>query len=418
MVPMQSIRAYSEGQRAPVRLLTLTSLFPNAGQPRHGIFIANRLRRICDTGRVTSTVIAGIPWFPGAYRKEARALPAEQAAGFEVFHPRYLKIPRVGMRVQPDSLANAILRELHRRKLDANAFDVIDAHYFYPDGVAAARVAKALRRPLVISARGSDINLIGDMPVPRERMLEAARSAQALIAVSGALAQKMEAMGMPGDRLHVLRNGVDMEAFAPHPRVDARRRMGLAETGALVLGVGNLVDEKNFELVIHAVAQMPGVRLLIVGQGARAGALRALADAVAAGRVEWRDNMPQAELRYAYAAANVLALPSLREGWPNVLLEAIACGTPVVAADVGGVPEIIRGDAPGTVVSQHTAAAWATALGAMLEAALPAEHVRRYARQFGWDEVVTRQCALYEDVAHQREAIAGDRHTTMAGAHA
>ena len=81
-----------------------------------------------------------------------------------MFHPRYLQLPGVGMRVQPDSLATAILRELRRRKLDASAFDVVDAHYFYPDGVAAARVAKALRLPLVISARGSDINLIGDMP--------------------------------------------------------------------------------------------------------------------------------------------------------------------------------------------------------------------------------------------------------------
>jgi glycosyltransferase involved in cell wall biosynthesis len=418
MNPVHSIRAYSEGKRAPVRLLTLTSLFPNSGQPRHGIFIANRLRRICDTGRATSTVIAAIPWFPGAYRMESQALPFEQTAGFEVFHPRYLQIPRVGMRVQPDSLANAILRELRRMKLGANAFDVIDAHYFYPDGVAAARVAKVLQRPLVISARGSDINLIGDMPVPRLRMLEAARSARALIAVSGALAKKMEAMGMPGDRLQVLRNGVDMEAFAPHPRAGARRRMGLAEAGVLVLGVGNLVAEKNFELLINAVAQMPDVRLLFVGQGPHAGALHALADAVAPGRVEWRDNMPQTELRYAYAAADVLGLPSLREGWPNVLLEAIACGTPVIAADVGGVPEIIRGDAPGTVVARRTASAWASALRAMIEAALPVERVRQYARQFGWDDVVARQCALYEDVCLERDAMAGERHSTMAGAHA
>ncbi len=416
--PTHSVRAYNDGKLAPVRLLTLTTLFPNAAQPRHGIFIANRLRRICDTGRVTSTVIAAVPWFPTAYRAEAHAPPTEKVAGLEVFHPRYLQIPGVGMRVQPDSLARAILRELRRRKLDAESFDVVDAHYFYPDGVAAARVARTLRRPLVISARGSDINLIGNMPPARRRMLEAANASQALVAVSAALAQRMQSMGMPADRMHVLRNGVDMQAFELHPRLEARRRMKLQEAGALVLGVGNLVAEKNFEMLIRAAAQMPEVRLLIVGQGPRAGALHTLGNTLAPGRVDWRDNMPQSELRYAYAAADVLALPSLREGWPNVLLEAIACGTPVVAADVGGVAEIIRDGAPGMVISHGDVAAWARALAAMIDAGLPPERVRQYAQQFGWDEVVTRQCALYEDVTRKREALAGGPHTTLAGVHA
>lgn len=418
MNPVHSIRAYSEGKRPPVRLLTLTTLFPNAVQPRHGIFIANRLRRICDTGRAISTVIAAIPWFPGAYRTQSHALPVEKTVGFEVFHPRYLQIPGLGMRVQPDSLATAILRELRRRKLDAASFDVVDAHYFYPDGVAAARVAKVLQLPLVISARGSDINLIGDMRSARRRMLEAASAAQALVAVSGALAQKMQAMGMPADRLHVLRNGVDTQAFALHPRVEARRRMKLQESGTLVLGVGNLVAEKNFEMLVRAVAQMPGARLLIVGQGPRAGALHALANAVAPGRVDWRDNMSQSELRYAYAAADVLGLPSSREGWPNVLLEAIACGTPVVAADVGGVTEIVRDGAPGMVISQGNVAEWAAGLSAMIDARPLPERVRRYAQQFGWDEVVTRQCMLYEDVTQKREAMTGGPHSTMVGVHA
>jgi glycosyltransferase involved in cell wall biosynthesis len=209
-----------------------------------------------------------------------------------------------------------------------------------------------------------------------------------------------------------------MQAFAPHPRVEARRRMKLQEAGPLVLGVGNLVAEKNFEMLVRAIAQMPEVRLLIVGQGPCAGALRALGNALAPGRVDWRDNMLQSELRYAYAAADVLGLPSSREGWPNVLLEAIACGTPVVAADVGGVTEIIRDGAPGAVLSQRNAAAWIAGLSAMIDARLLPERVRQYAQQFGWDEVVTRQCALYEDVVQKREALVGGPHTTMAGAHA
>lgn len=329
-------------------------------------------------------------------------MAAERSFGFEVFHPRYLHLPSVGMRMQPNSLASAVLGELRQRDLGASAFDVVDAHYFYPDGVAAARVAEALQLPLVISARGSDINLIGDIPFARRRMLRAAQRAQALVAVSGALARKMTAMGMPEARLHVLRNGVDTVVFAPFPRLEARRRLKLDESGALVIGVGNLVPEKGWDLLIRAMSSLPTTtRLLIVGQGPLGKSLRALGEAVAPGRVQWRDNMTQPELRFAYAAADVLGLPSLREGWPNVLLECIACGTPVVAAAVGGVPEILRDDAPGKVVAQRTIAAWAASLASMIGAALAPERVRQYAHQFGWEQVVTRQCALYEDVVER-----------------
>jgi glycosyltransferase involved in cell wall biosynthesis len=227
-------------RRPPIRLLTLTTLFPNGSQPRHGIFVANRLRRLCDTGRIQASVIAAVPWFPGAYRIGAGIPRAENVAGFDVRHPRYVKVPGIGMRIQPDSLARALLEELRRSGMEATGFDAIDAHYFYPDGVAAARVAEELGLPLVISARGSDINLIGDIPFARQRMLRAAHRAQALIAVSGALARRMTELGMPAERVHVLRNGVDTEMFAPFSRAEARSRLGLRDGVPWVLGVGNL----------------------------------------------------------------------------------------------------------------------------------------------------------------------------------
>ena len=178
-------------QPPPVRLLTLTTLFPNARQPRHGIFIANRLARLRDTGRIDATVVAAVPWFPGAYRDAAGVPRTETICGMPVRHPRYMQVPAVGMRIQPDSLSRALLEELRRTGLGVNRFDVIDAHYFYPDGVAAARVAQALGLPLVISARGSDINLIGDIGVrATAACLRAANAAQALIAVSAALADE------------------------------------------------------------------------------------------------------------------------------------------------------------------------------------------------------------------------------------
>jgi glycosyltransferase involved in cell wall biosynthesis len=390
-------------QRAePVRLLTLTTLFPNSRQPRHGIFVANRLRKLCETGRVDAKVIAALPTFPGAYRYAVDVPVREVVGTLDVRHPRYVQIPGVGMRSQPGSLARAILREIGRS--NAKTFDLVDAHYFYPDGVAAAHVADELDLPLVISARGSDINLIGDIPFARARMLRAAQKAKALIAVSEALADRMRAIGMPSERIHVLRNGVDTVMFRPVAKEEARARLGLDPGPQWILGVGNLVAEKGFDVLIRAMGDLPDARLVIVGEGPLRTMLQGLAESYAPGRVVFQGNMPQADLPAAYSGADVLALPSLREGWPNVLLEAIACGTPVVAAAVGGVAEILRPGAPGAMVRDHTPVAWRDALMRALAATHDPERVRAYAFQFGWHDIVDRQCALYEDVARKWRA--------------
>lgn len=300
--------------------------------------------------------------------------------------------------MQPALVARAVLTSLAKLGLDDRSFDAVDAHYFYPDGVAGARVAQALGLPLVVSARGSDINLIGDIPFARRAMVGVAHRAQAIVAVSEALRARMIGIGMPPDRIHVLRNGVDTRMFAPAPRAEARKRLGIALDGPLVLGVGNLVAEKGFELLIATLASLPDVRALIVGDGPLRGALQRQAEASVPGRVDFRSAMPQAELRWAYAAADVLALPSLREGWPNVLLEALACGTPVVAADVGGVREIVSAEAPGRVVEGRDPGAWTRAIRSLLSSPPQADQARHYASRFGWDDVVARQCELYESV--------------------
>ena len=170
-----STRESRRGQ--PVRLLTLTRLFPNSERPRDGIFVANRLRKLCDSGRVSAEVVAAIPWFPGFYRNVREVPASETVLGLTVRHPRYLQIPVVGMRIQPIPLAYALVRELRRNGMNADRFDAIDAHYFYPDGVAAAWVAQELRLPLVITARGSDINAAGNLAFARRRMLRAAEVA-------------------------------------------------------------------------------------------------------------------------------------------------------------------------------------------------------------------------------------------------
>ena len=206
-----------------MRVLTVTSLWPNAVQPNHGIFVENRMARVHATGKADVTVIAPVPWFPsahprfGSYAAFAQVPAEEERQGIRILHPRYATIPKVGMRVQPALYHAALARCAKRLIAEDGPFDLIDAHYFYPDGVAAARLADDLGLPLVVTARGTDINLIPKESVAARRaILAAADRADASITVCEALRAEMIALGADGARIHTLRNGVDLDGFSFH----------------------------------------------------------------------------------------------------------------------------------------------------------------------------------------------------------
>ena len=220
-------------------------------------------------------------------------------------------------------------------------FDLIDAHYYFPDGVAAALLGKWLNKPVVVTARGSDINLIAELAAPRRMILRSSREVAASITVSEGLKARMVGLGAEAEKIHVFRNGVDLNLFQPIDRDKTRAQLGW-QTRTL-LSVGNLLELKGHHLIINAMHDLPGYRLVIVGSGTEAGNLRKRCHASAvADRVDFIPDISQDKLRTYYGAADALILASSREGWPNVLLESIACGTPVIATSVGGIPEVIK----------------------------------------------------------------------------
>jgi len=174
----------------PIRLLVFTSPYPNASQPRHGVFVEERLRHLVESGRVVATVVAPVPWFPfrhprfGAYATFAAVPACEQRHGIRIVHPRYPVIPKVGMNFAPSLMFRALLPRLREMKEGGLDFDLIDAHYFYPDGVVAARLGLAVGKPVVISARGSDVTWIPRYRRPRRQIQRAARSVAAVVTVS------------------------------------------------------------------------------------------------------------------------------------------------------------------------------------------------------------------------------------------
>ena len=394
-----------------MRILTFSSLYPNEAQPHHGIFVENRLRQIEALGGVAFRVVAPVPWFPialplfGRYGVLAGVPARETRHGIEVMHPRYPVIPKVGMSLAPSLMARWMRPVLARLIEQGHDFDLIDAHYFYPDGVAAARLARDLGKPLVITARGSDINLIPRHPGPRRQILRAAAQADALISVSEALRQEMIGLGMAAEKITALRNGVDLERFRPTDGAAFREAWSLGRP--LLVSVGNLVPLKGHEQVIRALEALPEAHLAIVGSGPDAGRLTALARSLGLeSRVRLIGAVGHADLAEVYSAADVLVLASSSEGWPNVLLEAMACGTAVVATARGGMPEVVTTAAAGRLIETPSPDSIAREVTALLDDPPARAAVRAHAEGFDWTWTATRQLALYREIVGDR-SIAG-----------
>jgi glycosyltransferase involved in cell wall biosynthesis len=395
-----------------MKLLTFTTLYPSIARPQHGVFVETRLRQLLQNSDVEARVIAPVPWFPfkhgrfGKYAAFAQTPLREVRSGIDVSHPRYVMIPGPGMYLQPFTMARAGARAMRALRSTGFDCDLIDAHYFYPDGVAAALVARRYAKPLVITARGSDINLLADFAYPRRLIVWAAMQARAIVTVSAALKEKLVGLGIEAHRIVVLRNGVDLELFRPMPRDAARESLGVG-AGSLMVSVGNLVPEKGHALAIDALAELPEMRLAIVGDGPERRELERHAERRGVSRrVSFLPVRPQAELGTVYNAADVLVLASSREGWPNVLLEAMACGTPVVAASVGGVPEIVTEPAAGRIVTERSGAAFARAVREVLHPAPSREATRRFSQRFDWAATSRGQLSVFARAMSECSAAA------------
>ncbi len=386
-----------------MKILVFSSLYPNASQPSHGIFVENRLRHLLAFApEVEARVVAPVPWFPsrhprfGEYAKFAAVAPHERRHGIEIWHPRYPVIPKVGMRLAPWLMYRAVRGAVRRLKAQGFDFDLIDAHYFYPDGVAAMWLAEEFGRPFTVTGRGTDLNLIPHYAAPRRKIQQAAARAAQIITVAAALKGYLRDLGVPDERVTVLRNGVDLGFFRPaEDRAALREALGFRRRPTL-LSVGHLIERKGHHLVIEALRALPDTDLVIAGDGPEESALRQRVDNGSLGdRVRFAGRLSQERLREHYQAADALVLASSREGWANVLLESMACGTPVVATPVDGTPEVVASAAAGRLSADRSAEAIATAVRTLLAALPRREETRRYAEGFSWDDTSRGQLEIF-----------------------
>ena len=396
------------------RLLVLSSLFPSGVQPSAGLFIRERMFRV---GRVRPiVVVAPQPWFPGQslirrFRPHFRPMAPvrETMDGVEVHRPRFFSVPGLFKRFDGVLMALGAASTV-RRLVRGQHVNVIDAHFGYPDGNAARWLARWFGLPMVLTLRGKEARQAASNL--RAPLAAAVRAADRVITVSSALQAVALELGADPARIQVIGNGIDLAKFRPIPRPDARRRLNLPADARVLVTVGTLVERKGFHRVIDVMprllASLPDVHYLVVGgagpEGDDSGQLhRRVAELGLHERVHFLGPVPPESLHVALSAADVFVLASRYEGWANVLLEAMACGLPVVATDVGGNAEVVAHPGLGRIVPFGEPDALASALHDALHADWDRREIRAYAESNAWEARIPQVVGVFDRLLGYRE---------------
>lgn len=382
-----------------LRVLTLATLFPDASRPNFGVFVERQTLGLAAHPDVDLRLVApvGLPPSPLSRLSQYKPLAAlperETWKAMETWRPRFATLPGTQGRFHVAALVRRLKPLLTDIRRDF-PFDVIDAEFFFPDGPAAIALGKHFDVPVSIKARGADIHHWGITPATAGQVIAAGRSADGMLAVSQAMKHDMAEIGIPAERIRVHSTGVDLARFAPIDRMKSKAAFGV--TGPLVVSLGALIPRKGHDIVIRAVAQLPGASLLIAGDGPQRPQLEAEIAALGVGdRVRLLGSIPHSDLPVLLGAADVMALASSSEGLANAWVEALACGTPIVITDAGGAAEVVQNPAAGQIVARESDA-FASAIRALLADPAPREETRAAALRFTWE---ANTAALYDHLS-------------------
>lgn len=381
-------------------VVVLSSLFPSQVQPGAGLFVRERMFRVAR--RLPLAVVAPTPWFP-LQRLVARrrrgfrpgAPLFERQQDIQVWFPRFFSVPGLFKRCDGWLMALGAFRRLRALKR-AGRLDLLDAHFGYPDGYAAGLLGRWLRVPVTVTLRGTEERHARD-PVLRPYLVQALQRADRVFAVSESLRQIALSLGIAPEKVRVVGNGVDIDRFRPLPQSEARAALGLPADARVLVTVGGLVERKGFHRVMACLPALRGafapLHYLVVGgpspEGDWSDRLRALSKSLGLDDcVHFLGPLPADRLSQVLSAADVFVLATRNEGWANVLLEAMACGLPVVATDVGGNKEVVCSAEFGDIVPFDDEPRLEAALSAALQRRWDRAAIRRHAEANTWRQRV------------------------------
>ena len=335
-----------------MKVLIISNNFPNGAEPVRGIFIYQIVKALMEKCDVE--VVAPLPWIPKFVVKRLSLnypfayVPSEEfIGGIRVYHPRYLVIPKVLGFMHGIFLFVPLFR-LIKRLERKQKLDVLNAHWIFPDGFATAWAGKILKKPTVLTGLGCDLNYYPSLPFRKLFIKKALNLADIVTTVGKELKEPVFGLGISKEKVCAIPNGVDFKRFNVIPREEARRRLQIENSGPLLVTVSSLDEAKGGRYLIQAIKEMghdfdDAARLLMVGDGPlRKDLLLQTKQLGIANKVVLLGKRPHHEIPLWMNAADLFCLPSIREGQPNVILEALACGTPVVASNVGSIPEMIQ----------------------------------------------------------------------------
>ena len=393
---------------ATLRVLIVTRLFPSGLEPLESPFARQQLAAL---GRRCSVLVLGvIPHLPGArllgdrthVGRLTRVPERETIAGLAVIHPRAAYLPGVAhapwlARLNGPLYLAGLLAYLPMLR---GCFDVVLGTFLYPDACAAAALARLLGIPHMIKAHGTDVDVVARWPGLQRPIATALGSAAWSLGVSRAMVASLIDLGARPDRTVLLENGVDRAVFRPRERAASRAALGLPEGGRVVVFVGLLVEAKGLRELLAAWAALrceggPPVHLAIVGDGplrgeiARAAALAKGDGGAGCGLLFAPGAVHLDRVALYLGAADVFVLPSHREGTPNVILEALASGCPVVATRVGGIPDVVAEGKTGLLVPPRSVSDLTRALREALARPWSVDTITASAPA-SWDESAAR----------------------------
>jgi teichuronic acid biosynthesis glycosyltransferase TuaC len=396
-----------------MKILIITNLFPNSKEPTRGMYNKQMIAELSK--RCSLEVIAPIPWYPlrglTLEGKNSRNVPMQELMeGIKVYHPRYLMVPVIGRFLSGVLFYLSLLPKVKKVSKGFD-FDLIFALWVYPDGFGSILLGKSFNKPVVVEALGTDINLYSELFLRKKLISWSLKKCEKVFAVSGALRDKILKLGVDENAVKVVLNGIDRNMFKPLDKFECRNELKLVRDKKIILFIGNLVPVKGIEYLIKAFHKIGGTDhiLVLVGDGFLEEELKSQALRLGISeKVYFAGKQSHPEIPIWLNACDVFCLPSLNEGCPNVVLEALACGTPVVASSVGGIPEMIKTECEGILVDPGDSAQLYLGLKKALDenSGLSGYNKTKYQRT--WSDVAADVFNELQEVLKKRSYIKKD----------